>query len=244
VFAISGLPNQSLTSIPYAATVRTAQQTIGATTGCAYVNTLDLPLNVDQIHLNAQGAITLGYRFAAALDNSLMLRIRNFGQRAIAVQLPQSSAYTFWANNTNVIGNTAEQDYRYQGAQTYSGSITWTGTTAPSGTTNHSYTWSRIGKRVTLSIWLNYATAGSALTQVAMALPSDVPTPAVAAGFSGASGVLFTGSGGINASVTGTAGATSAFLRRNSANTAYEYVVIGASVAAKVATITLTYDAA
>ena len=218
-FVISGLPNQSLTTIPYAATIRTAQQNVGALTNRLYIDTLDLPLNADQVHLNARGAITLGQRFAAVMNNSLIRLVRNF--KPADLKIP---------------------DYRYQIAQTYSGSITWTGTTSPSGTTNHSYVWTRVGKQVTLKIWLNYATAGSALTQVAMDLPVDLPVPYVPAGFSGASSVLYSGEGRVGTTTTAVPTAAYAFLRRNAANSNYECVISVASISPKVASLTIIYD--
>lgn len=66
--------------------------------------------------------------------------------------------------------------YATSGEQTYSGSVTWTGSAAPSAT-SHLYHWTRIGNRVFMTIYLYYASAGTALTALIAALPSGAPTP-------------------------------------------------------------------
>ena len=87
------------------------------------------------------------------------------------------SAFTVLANNTNASAVPTEQTFKNIAEQTYTQTPAWAGTTAPSGTTNHTYIWSQVGNLVTLRINLSYSVAGSALTSVSLALPSDLPTP-------------------------------------------------------------------
>lgn len=75
-------------------------------------------------------------------------------------------------------------------------SIVWTGTTAPSGALVAQYSWQQVGNMVTLLMGLNYATAGAALTAVAINLPAACPVPkaiGVAAGL--ANNMMFTFAG-------------------------------------------------
>jgi hypothetical protein len=67
--------------------------------------------------------------------------------------------------------------------KTYSGTITYTGGTAPSGTTNHSYEWGQKGRTVTFRINISFGTAGLLNTSVALAIPSDMPTPVLVTDF-------------------------------------------------------------
>ena len=97
--------------------------------------------------------------------------------KALSFLSKSLSAYSFWANNTNATANATAVTFKAIAKATYAGTITWTGTTAPSGATQHSYSWQQVGNVVTFSLTLIYANAGSALTVVAMSLPSDMPSP-------------------------------------------------------------------
>jgi hypothetical protein len=152
------------------------------------------------------------------------------------------AAYSFRANNTNAAANATDQVFRDPGVQTYTGTITWTGTTAPSGTTNHSYNWQRIGNMVTLNITLNYGTAGSALTSVAMALPADCPAPKEQSGLGAANEILYFGYGQVTTASTATnSNLVRAFLRVNAADTGYELGMSTSSAAYKNGNITIQY---
>lgn len=152
------------------------------------------------------------------------------------------AAYSFRANNTNAAANATDQVFRDPGVQTYTGTITWTGTTAPSGTTNHSYNWQRIGNMVTLNITLNYGTAGSALTAVAMALPADCPAPKEQSGLGAANEILYFGYGQVTTASTATnSNLVRAFLRVNAADTGYELGMSTSSGAYKNGNITIQY---
>ena len=133
------------------------------------------------------------------------------------------SSYTFSANNTNATANATAQNFK-DITGTYSGTITWTGTTAPSGATTHIYNFTQIGKMVILNISLSYATVGSALTEVVLALPSDCPTPKDPSGLSGNSffqypaNTYFIG----NTGTTMPSLASRSLLRKNSTGNGYE----------------------
>jgi hypothetical protein len=118
--------------------------------------------------------------------------------------------------------------------------ITWTGTTAPSGTTNHVYWWTRIGQMVNFSLSLNYATAGTALTQVQIDLPADCPAPFEWSGLTGASNKLYAGTGYINTSPTAAGSSSRVFLGKNAAATGYEiFAIAGSSSARAMASTTI-----
>jgi nitrogen fixation protein len=99
------------------------------------------------------------------------------GDLTISASAASQGAFTVLANNTNASAVPTEQVFKNVGEQTYTPTPSWAGTTAPSGTTDHTYMWSQVGNLVTLRINLSYSVAGSALTSVVLALPSDLPTP-------------------------------------------------------------------
>ena len=153
------------------------------------------------------------------------------------------SAYSFMANNTASAANTTAQTFRTSGLQTYSGTITWTGTTAPSGTTNHTYNWTQVGNLVTINVTLLYGTAGSALTQVTMALPSGAPNPVEQTGLGAANEILGFASGQITTSPSSSnANFNRAMFRINPTDTGYElFLNCTSSAAYRYANITVQY---
>jgi hypothetical protein len=156
--------------------------------------------------------------------------------------LKSMGAYSMRVNNTNATANATETNYQAMGKSAYSSSITWTGTTAPSGTTNHNYDWQRIGNIVFYSISLVYATQGTSLTAVQMAMPSDMPNPIKLDGLSSASNVLYEAVGKIGASESNVStGAVEAVLRANSGNTGFEFYIASVAVNAKVVRISGHY---
>lgn len=155
-------------------------------------------------------------------------------------QRKQIAAYSFQANNTNAAANVTDQAFR-DTSGVYSSTITWTGTTAPSGTTNHNYRMVRVGNQVTINIHLNYGTAGSALTAVQMALPSEFPTPSEPSGLGGASEMLYPASGYLNTANSVPSSTPRAALRVNPSDTGYELYIVGGSGNYKTAWISLTY---
>lgn len=99
------------------------------------------------------------------------------GNLIVTASAATQSAFTLLANNTASTAVPTEQVFKNIAEQTYTPTPAWSGTTAPSGTTAHTYMWSQVGNLVTLRINLSYSVAGSALTSVALALPSDLPNP-------------------------------------------------------------------
>ena len=124
----------------------------------------------------------------------------------------------------------------------FTGGITWTGTTAPSGTTSHSYNWIKIGNLVTLNVTLAYGTAGTALTSVVIGFMNNFPTPIKPDGLTSALNILYPAFGKITISETaGTTGGFDSFMRSNSANNGFEFVINQASLNAKVVRLTISY---
>ena len=153
------------------------------------------------------------------------------------------SAYTVLANNTNATAVPTEQVFKNIAEQTYSGTITW-GTTAPTTLLANNYQWQQVGKLVTVTIKISYNT-GATNSQVTLSLPTDMPTPASPTGFTGALDILYYGTGVIFSS-TSTVPSTArvVLLRRDSANTGYEFLVAQSSASSiKVVNITLQYFA-
>ena len=106
------------------------------------------------------------------------------------------SAYTVLANNTNATAVPTEQGFRNEPSKAYTGTTpAWTGTTAPTTVNNLTYSWSRIGNIVTLRVSLDYATAGTAVSIVAIDLPSDCPIPELPSGVATALNVICYGVG-------------------------------------------------
>jgi hypothetical protein len=142
-----------------------------------------------------------------------------------AFQRKQLPAYSFIANGTNAAAN-GTATYFEDTSGTYTGSITWTAGTQPSGATNHSYRWTRIGKMVTLTISLVYATNALTATQVIVTLPSDAPTPLQPAGLTSASNGLYAALVATqqNATAAPLANTGRALLRNNAANNGFEIV--------------------
>lgn len=144
-------------------------------------------------------------------------------------------------NSNGAIGVEAIANAKVTPATTYASTITWTGTTAPSGTTNHSYRWVRIGTMVTLNISLVYGTAGSALTQVTMALPSDCPAPKEPAGLTAASTLQYPGAGYLSTGPTAAGVASRVFMLANSGDNGYNIIIVAGSTNARVGQATVTY---
>lgn len=156
-------------------------------------------------------------------------------------QVKSLGAYKFHANNTNATANATEQDFEDIGDSVYSGAIAWTGTTAPSGATDHRYRFTMIGKLTVLTIYLNYGTAGSALTQVLLDLPSDAPTPSPLTGTGSASEKIYNAVGWLDTTKTTLPATFRAAMIRDSGNTKYQIGVVGSSNAYRYVQVTVTY---
>ena len=154
------------------------------------------------------------------------------------------AAYSLQANNTASAANVTTQTYRDVAEQNISGTIAWVGTTAPSSLTSANYSWSQIGKTVTVEVNLLYANASLAITAFSFPLPSDMPTPVTPTGWSAASNYLFTSICTVHAT-TPAISSTSyyGFIRRDAANTGYELGATGSAATARGWKFTLTYKA-
>ena len=150
------------------------------------------------------------------------------------------AAFTFRANNTASTANATDQVFRDSSTLTYSGTITWTGTTAPSGATSHRYRWCQIGKQVTITFTINYATAGSALSAVKLTLPVGCPAPTNFGTLTGANDILGSAWGFLG-TATSTVSTGRVLLQNNATNNGYEFNISAASANYKVAGFTLTY---
>ena len=125
--------------------------------------------------------------------------------------------------------------------QTYILSPTFTGT-APTTISSSTYKWQQLGSLVTVRVNLIYTTAGS-ISQVVIPLPADMPTPLAPTGLSGALDILYYGVGMFNTlSTTVSTVNRTCLLRRNAANTGYEFVIPHSTeVSSSVISLTLQY---
>jgi hypothetical protein len=152
-------------------------------------------------------------------------------------------AFSIRANNTSAAANATNLTFRDVGVQTLP-SDSWTATTAPTSLTSAQYTWSQIGKVVTLYFYIAYATPGSNCTGVTFALPSDLPSPLEIAGRGAANEYLYIGPGYIGTQATtqpavmGRVG-----LQVNSGDTGWQINLSSTSVSARVAYGTIVYTA-
>ena len=112
---------------------------------------------------------------------------------------PSLSPYSMIANNTNASAIATQQAFKSSAQQTYTGTIVVTATTSPSGATNHSYSFTQVGKLVTLRINIDYANTGTLVSAIACELPSDCPTPEYPTGVTTAGDVIVYGTGTITA---------------------------------------------
>jgi hypothetical protein len=155
------------------------------------------------------------------------------------------SAYTMKANNTGSSAAPSDTTYKELGEQSFAGTLTWTGTTAPSGTTNLRYRWQQLGNIVWFTFNFNYGSAGSGLTAATWDLPTDMPTPTAITGLNAASNLSYRYSSLVGTSTAGFTllpGSTfSGGLRKNAANTGWEFVFQGTGTTVKMISVTSTY---
>lgn len=122
--------------------------------------------------------------------------------------------------------------------------LVWTGTTAPSGATNHLHSFVNIGGYVTGFFRLDYASAGTALTQVEFDLPSGWPTPDVGALSLGADGRFLGDTGILSSSYTSNGSQARVFLKRNAANNGWSILSNASSGSHRIAMGYVRYWAA
>mgnify|MGYP006874997638 FL=1 len=111
----------------------------------------------------------------------------------------------------------------------------------------NTYEWTQIGSTVNVRISLSYNT-GAVNSSVILPMPADMPVPSSITGFTGALDILAYGSGmmvnATNQNPPAVTGARNCLLRRNAANTGYEFFVnISVTVTTKVVIVNLTYFA-
>ena len=154
-------------------------------------------------------------------------------------------AYSFRANNTSGVADATAFTFRSVGAQSIAAGVpVWTAGTAPSGAESHQYTWTQVGKLVTMSFYLTYVTAGATCTAVRFPLPSDMPAPLELAGTGAADEFLYIGSGYIGTAKTTTPAVMSRVtIEVNSGDTGWDVFTTGTSVSGRVCYGTITYTA-
>jgi hypothetical protein len=155
-----------------------------------------------------------------------------------------TSAYSIKANNTNATADEAEFAFRQSGQLPYTDTPTFTAGTAPSGVENKTYNWQRIGNIVKVTFTFDYVTPGATVTQILIPMPSDLPDPVVPTGFTGASVLLYIGSGYMATTLTATGASTSdmySAIRRNSANNDFEFMMGAASGSYRTFRMTIEY---
>jgi hypothetical protein len=132
-------------------------------------------------------------------------------------QLPQT-AYSIKANNTAVTAVPVVTTYRSPGLEELIEDPIFSDNQTPSGTVNKSYNWQQMGRLVTVTISVEYATWLVETGEwIRFNLPSDMPEPVVPTGFGGSGRVLYTGVGSAyetDSSITQTTGAQTMSLMR------------------------------
>jgi hypothetical protein len=122
--------------------------------------------------------------------------------------------------------------------------IAWTAVAAPSGTADNFYWWARVGNIIVGEIILNYANAGTTVTQVTVEKPADMPNPFEFTGLTANSSAYVSGSSVAYTTPTGTGGSGRYLFRKNSGGTAYEFVSIQSSGSYRMIHIPFQYLAA
>ena len=151
------------------------------------------------------------------------------GAQKVGVSKMTMAANTLAANNTGSTAAPTAITFVDNAKATYSGSIVWTASVAPSGSTTHEFSWGQVGSTVFFTISLRYATNGTSATSVAFGLPAGMPSPVEISGLTSASERLSAMAGWIESTSTANPGAARAMLRRNSGDTAYEFVLTAGS---------------
>ena len=179
------------------------------------------------------------------LQNTVNIKSINgnsiLGSGNLIISAAAQSPFTMLANNSDVNAIPTQQIYKDIAEQTYSLTPGWAGT-APTTIISNTYQWKQVGSLVTVRVNLIYSTAGS-ITQAIIPLPTDMPTPFVTSALNNASDILYYGVGMFNSLTTTVATVgRNCFLRKNAANTGFEFVIVHSSaVSSRVVTLTLQY---
>ena len=132
------------------------------------------------------------------------------------LQSKSLASYTFQANNTTATANATAQVFK-DTSGTYTGTPTWSGGTAPTTLTNAVFSYTQVGKMVTLRITMIYTNQGATNTRVQIPLMANMPAPNVPSGYSSTADIFSFGAGyfgNVSTSiVAGTTGSSVCFLR-------------------------------
>jgi hypothetical protein len=187
-----------------------------------------------------QATLISGNNIKSINGNSIL----GSGDLTISASVASQGAFTVLANNTSASAVPTEQVFKDVAQQNYTETPTWS-TSAPTTILANTYEWSRIGSTVNVRISLSYDTAATN-SSVILPMPADMPIPASITGFTAASDILSYGSGMMLVTKISTAvtGARNCLLRRNAANTGYEFFVnVSVAVSTRVVIVNLTYFA-
>jgi hypothetical protein len=159
------------------------------------------------------------------------------------LQSKSLASYTFQANNTTATANATAQIFK-DTTGTYTGTPTWSGGTAPTTLTNAVFSYTQVGKMVTLRITMIYTNQGSTNTRIAIPLMATMPTPVAPSGYTSTSDIFGFGAGyfgNVSTSiVAGTTGSSVCYIKGTA--TGYEVVVDrGASGSGKYVWATISY---
>jgi len=150
----------------------------------------------------------------ASLSNRINLKLAISDTSVF--QRKSLASYTFQANNTTATANATSQIFK-DTTGTYTGTPTWSGGTAPTTLTNAVFSYTQIGKVVTLRITMIYTNQGNLNSRVQIPLMTNMPTPLAPSGYTSTSDIFGFGAGYfgnvINSIVAGTTGSSVCFLR-------------------------------
>ena len=159
------------------------------------------------------------------------------------LQSKSLASYTFQANNTTATANATAQVFK-DTSGTYTGTPTWSGGTAPTTLTNAVFSYTQVGKIVTLRITMIYTNQGSSNTRIAIPLMATMPTPVAPSGYTSTSDIFGFGAGyfgNVSTSiVAGTTGSSVCYIKGTA--TGYEVIVDrGTSGSGKYVWATISY---
>jgi len=154
------------------------------------------------------------------------------------------SAYSLRVNNTNAVANASEVTFKSVDPIDYTETPTFTFTgTQPTNLTEAKISFQQINKVVTISFNMYYTTQGNSVTQVVLPLPATFPVPYVMSTLDVNSGKIAVGKGLLSSDKTTVVGTYNiCFLRKNSAGTGYEIVLMQATGNVRQIQFNLTYQ--
>lgn len=194
------------------------------------------------ISMLASGDITNTNAGVFTIANSAITTAKINNNAVTYAKMQQPSAYSMIANNTSGTANFTEFTFKDITEQTVSSSITFTAGAAPTTVVNNTYRWFRVGNMVTVRFNLLYTNAGTTVSGVLIAKPTDLPDPVAPSGFSAASSIMYYGAGGAATSATTVVvNQNKGYMRVNAGATGYEFGIDTASSSAKAFWCEVTY---